>query len=88
VKPKHVVVASELLGAYRTAQSQITGDPKIWTYGANDAGLARIDEAVAKFDGGRLSETERAKLTIEPRLFIYTSAPPVCRKRRTSAITD
>ena len=42
VKPKHVVVASELLGAYRTAQSQITGDPKVWTYGANDAGLARL----------------------------------------------
>ena len=37
-------------------------------------GLARLDEAVAKFDGGRLSETERAKLTIEDRaLFIYTS---------------
>jgi fatty-acyl-CoA synthase len=74
VKPKHVIVAAELLGAYRTAQSQVTGDPKVWTYGANDAGLARIDEAVAKFDGGRLSETERAKLTIEDRaLFIYTS---------------
>jgi fatty-acyl-CoA synthase len=75
VNPKHVIVAEELAGQFRSAEPHLGHSaPKIWLYGGGDSGLPRLDQILDKLDGGRLSDGERAQLTIEDRaLFIYTS---------------
>jgi fatty-acyl-CoA synthase len=75
VKPKHLIVAGELVEHLRSAEPHLGQDaPKLWLYGGSDTNLPRLDQILETFDGGRLSESERAKLTIEDKaLFIYTS---------------
>ena len=73
VKPRHVVVAAELLEAFETARPLIAGDAKLWLHGG-DTDHARIDLAADKLSGDPLRGSERLKLTIEDRaLYIYTS---------------
>src|SRR3990170_1411783 len=74
VKPKHVIVAADLLAQFRTAESQLEGGGKTWLHGAADAELPQIDRVLAAIDGGPLTAVERLALTIEDRaLFLYTS---------------
>jgi fatty-acyl-CoA synthase len=74
VNPKHIVVAAELLGSFRTAEAQLTGNPKIWLHGDAGAEFARLDLEVERHAGDALTPAERRELTIEDRaLFIYTS---------------
>jgi fatty-acyl-CoA synthase len=74
VKPKHIIVAAELLEHFHSAQPHIPNPPKVWMYGGANLGNPRIDEIIPTLDGGRLSDSERAKLSIEDRaLYIYTS---------------
>ncbi len=49
VSPKHIIVASELIGAFRTAVEQLAGQSTIWSHGSDD--FARIDRDIANSDG-------------------------------------
>jgi fatty-acyl-CoA synthase len=72
VKPQHIIVACELCGEVRAALASMTSPPKIWSHGSDD--FARIDHAIEKLSGGRLTEAERRGVTIADRaLHIYTS---------------
>jgi fatty-acyl-CoA synthase len=72
VMPQHIVVAAELCDEVRTAMAATTSRPKIWSHGSDD--FARIDRAIGKLSGGRLTEAERRGVTIADRaLHIYTS---------------
>ena len=74
VAPKHVIVAGELLPAFKGAQSHLSVKPKFWLHGGDEPGFARIDTAVAAMDGGALAAEARPPLHIDDRaLFIYTS---------------
>jgi fatty-acyl-CoA synthase len=73
VEPKHVVVATELADVFATARSLLKSSPKLWSHGTSPD-LPRLDTVIDTLPGHALSETERAKLTIEDRaLYIYTS---------------
>jgi fatty-acyl-CoA synthase len=73
VEPKHVVVATELAEVFATAQALLKSKPKIWSHGES-TNLPRLDTVIDTLPGHALSESERAKLTIEDRaLYIYTS---------------
>ncbi len=72
VKPQHVIVAAELCDEVRAALAPMASRPKIWSHGSDD--FARIDRAIEKLSGGRLTEAERRGVTIVDRaLHIYTS---------------
>src|SRR3984957_16703950 len=72
VKPQHIIVASELCGEVRAALAPMVSPPKVWSHGSDDC--ARIDHAIEKLSGGRLTEAERRGVTIADRaLHIYTS---------------
>ncbi len=77
VAPKHIIVAAKLIGAVEGACSRLAVAPRIWVHGAlsNDAGKhPRIDRAVERQSGARLSGAELRPVTIEDRaLHIYTS---------------
>jgi fatty-acyl-CoA synthase len=72
VNPKHIIVAAELCGEVRAALALAAARPKIWSHGSDE--FARIDRAIEKLSGGRLTEAERRGVTIADRaLHIYTS---------------
>jgi fatty-acyl-CoA synthase len=72
VAPKHIIVAAGLCDEVRAALAPLASRPKIWLHGSDD--FARIDRAIEKLSGGRLSEAERRGVTIADRaLHIYTS---------------
>jgi fatty-acyl-CoA synthase len=72
VKPQHIIVAAELCDEVRVALAPMANPPKIWSHGSDD--FARIDHAIEKLSGGRLTEAERRGVTIADRaLHIYTS---------------
>jgi fatty-acyl-CoA synthase len=74
VRPKHIIVAAELFGAFRSARSLLASEPEIWLHGDSDANFARIDRAVDRLSGDELSASDRPTLTIEDHaLYIYTS---------------
>jgi fatty-acyl-CoA synthase len=63
----HIIVASELAGAFEAARPRLELAPKIWSD-------EDIDVALAKRDSGPLSPAERRDVTIDDRaLLIYTS---------------
>jgi fatty-acyl-CoA synthase len=72
VKPKHIIVASELCGEIRAALASMTSQPTVWSHGSDD--FSRIDRGIEKLPGGRLTEAERRDVTVADRaLHIYTS---------------
>ena len=72
VAPKHIIVAAELCGDVRAALALMASRPQIWSHGSDE--FARIDRAVEKLSGERLTEAERRGVTIADRaLHIYTS---------------
>jgi len=72
VKPKHIIVAAGLCDDVHAALAAMANRPKIWSHGNDD--FARIDRAIEKLPGGRLTETEHRDVTIADRaLHIYTS---------------
>ena len=73
VKPRHIIVASELADAFATAQALLKTGAKVWSHGES-ADFPRVDRAVDALPGDRLAASERAALTIEDHaLYIYTS---------------
>ncbi len=74
VAPKHVIVAAELLDAFTGVLPHMKTSPKAWLHGETKSELPRIDQAIEKLSGEKLSGSERVRLTIEDRaLYIYTS---------------
>jgi fatty-acyl-CoA synthase len=74
VTPKHIIVATELLGQFENARALITGDARLWVHGESKSDLARIDRVADALASGKLAPHETRALTIEDRaLFIYTS---------------
>jgi fatty-acyl-CoA synthase len=64
---EHVILAGELADVFETARPHLGRTPKIWTE-------AELDLALARLDGGPLSEADRRGVTIGHRaLLIYTS---------------
>jgi fatty-acyl-CoA synthase len=79
VAPKHIIVAVELAPVVASACSRLAIAPRIWTHGASAQGTdygnhPRIDRAVERQSGARLSGAELRPVTIADRaLHIYTS---------------
>jgi len=72
VAPKHIIAAAELCADVRAALALMASWPKIWSHGGDD--FVRIDRAIEKLSGRRLTETERRGVTVADRaLHIYTS---------------
>ncbi|WP_181704572.1 long-chain-acyl-CoA synthetase [Chthonobacter rhizosphaerae] len=73
VKPKHVIVASDLAGAFETARPHLAGGPEVWSFGPSNVG-SRLDDAIAETSDEDLPPEMKPALTIEDRcLYIYTS---------------
>jgi fatty-acyl-CoA synthase len=74
VQPKHVIVASELLGQFASARADIDPRVSVWAHGETAEKLPRIDLELAQLSDAALAPHERPALTIEDRaLYIYTS---------------
>jgi fatty-acyl-CoA synthase len=72
--PKHVIVAAELVEAFRSASAHLSTRPKIWSHGDGGGGFSRIDRALEQFSAAALTMAERRAVTIaDPALLIYTS---------------
>jgi fatty-acyl-CoA synthase len=72
VAPKHIIVAAELCDEVRATLASMENRLKIWSH-SSDA-FVRIDRAIEKLSGERLTEAERRSVTIADRaLHIYTS---------------
>jgi fatty-acyl-CoA synthase len=72
VEPKHIIVAAGLCDEVRAAIVLMASRPKIWSHGSDD--FVRIDRAIEKLSGARLTEAERRGVTTADRaLHIYTS---------------
>jgi fatty-acyl-CoA synthase len=70
VAPKHVIVADESIGQFRSAA--LTSRPKIWSHGGRAP--LRIDLEVERFSPAPLTPAERRAVTTADRaLTIYTS---------------
>jgi fatty-acyl-CoA synthase len=74
VRPLHVIVASELIEAYRSAAPFLHESVKLWMHGQSiDAG-SPLGKAVDAMDGGPLTPAERRPVQLSDRaLYIYTS---------------
>jgi fatty-acyl-CoA synthase len=72
VEPKHIIVAAGLCDEVRAAIVLMASRPKIWSHGSDD--FVRIDRAIEKLSGARLTEAEcRGVTTADRALHIYTS---------------
>jgi len=74
VEPKHIIVATELVGAFLSAQPQIASKIKIWLHGGGTLKAPRIDLELHSYSGESLGKAERRPVTIkDPALNMYTS---------------
>ncbi len=74
VRPKHVIVAGDLMATYATAAPLLACAPALWRHGEGDPDVASMNDAVAEFDDGPLAPGECTALTHDDRcLYIYTS---------------
>jgi fatty-acyl-CoA synthase len=74
VRPRHVIVASDLAASYASAEPLIERGAVVWRHGAPSRNLPRIDEAVETFGDEPIPPSERPALTLDdPCLYIYTS---------------
>src|SRR4030095_16233876 len=71
---KHIIVAAELFESLQSARAHMTGEPKLWLHGEDNANFPRIDRAVDSLPGEHVAAADLPKLTIEDHaLYIYTS---------------
>jgi fatty-acyl-CoA synthase len=84
VGPRHIIAAAELLSAVEGARARLANQPRIWVHGAETPGtraqgadhtsVPRIDRAIERQSGARLSGPELRPVSVEDRaLHIYTS---------------
>jgi fatty-acyl-CoA synthase len=73
VSPKHIIIAAELANSFASAWPLLKSNAKLWSHGEG-GDYPRIDREIDAMPGGRLTDSERASLSIEDRaLYIYTS---------------
>ena len=74
VRPKHLILAQELIDDFRAAQPHVTSDPKVWLSGSGDGDLPQLEEELGKISEEELTESELRSVSIDDRaLCIYTS---------------
>jgi fatty-acyl-CoA synthase len=74
VRPKHIIVSDDCAEAFASAEPLLDAGPTIWRHGGPGPRDRRIDDEVARLDGGPIPESERPLLVHDDRcLFIYTS---------------
>src|SRR5579884_789615 len=75
VSPKHVIAASELIPAMRTALNDVAADVTIWVHGSGDTSFPRLDTEIEHHsrDTLRASELTSHVTIADPALYIYTS---------------
>ena len=74
VRPLHVIVASALTDAYRSAVSFLDQPAKLWVAGPLAEAGTPLDAAVETMDAGPLTPAERRPVRLSDRaLYIYTS---------------
>ncbi|MBV9968932.1 MAG: long-chain-acyl-CoA synthetase, partial [Xanthobacteraceae bacterium] len=74
VAPRHLIVARDLMGQFRTAMHDLSSSVVVWSHGDGDPAFPDVSEAVAELDGGPLGLDERVEVTLDDRaLYIYTS---------------
>jgi fatty-acyl-CoA synthase len=73
-EPSHIIVAAELVDAFRSAAPHLARAPRVWLHGEADLAAPRIDLAIEAFDGGELAAREKRDIRHADRaLCIYTS---------------
>jgi fatty-acyl-CoA synthase len=74
VSPRHIIVARELLEAFRDAAPHLSTDAIVWSHGGGSREWPDITEEIAELSGGVLAASERTAVTVDDRaLYVYTS---------------
>jgi fatty-acyl-CoA synthase len=74
VTPRHIIVARELLDAYRSATSHLSTNAVAWCHGDSIGGMPDIAQAIEGLSGEPIGHAERVEVTIDDRaLYVYTS---------------
>jgi fatty-acyl-CoA synthase len=74
VTPKHVILGAEYSAVIDAVAAKLAPEVRRWAHGANDHGLARLDDTIAAYRGGPLDDSEcRLPTTRDRALCIYTS---------------
>ncbi|HET7714713.1 MAG TPA: long-chain-acyl-CoA synthetase [Bauldia sp.] len=74
VRPKHVIVDSDLAAQYDTADPLVVPGAMVWRHGGPARNLPRVDESVMELSDAPIPKNERPPLTLDdPCLYIYTS---------------
>jgi fatty-acyl-CoA synthase len=72
--PKHIIMAQELLEAFRSAQGELTTNPRIWVHGKDAGEFANIGSVLETLSGEKIASREqRASDVSDQALLIYTS---------------
>jgi fatty-acyl-CoA synthase len=59
--PRHIIVARELLEAFRSAAPHLSTDAIVWSHGGGDRALPDIAEEIAELSGHVLAASERRR---------------------------
>ncbi len=74
VRPRHMIVAAQLVESFATARGHLQTLPVLWAHGTDVAGFGRIDRDLQRYADGPLDASERRIVTIDDKaLYIYTS---------------
>ena len=74
VSPRHIIVARELLEAFRSAAPHLSTDAIVWSHGDGGPDLPDITAEIAELSGAVLAASERTAVTVDDRaLYVYTS---------------
>ena len=74
VRPRHIVVGSDIVDHLVSALPYMSAAPRLWSHGANDNAFPRIDDAIRQYPEQPLSGQERRHVTLHDlALYIYTS---------------
>jgi fatty-acyl-CoA synthase len=74
VAPRHIIVARELLDAFRGALPHLSTDAVVWSHGGGGRDLPDITREIEELSGEVLGASERADVSIDdPALYVYTS---------------
>jgi fatty-acyl-CoA synthase len=74
VAPRHIIVARELLEAFRSAAPHLSTDAIVWSHGDGGPGLPDIAAEIEELSGDTLAASERAPVTVDDHaLYVYTS---------------
>jgi fatty-acyl-CoA synthase len=87
VSPRHIIVARELLDAFRSAAPYLSTDAIVWSHGDGGPEWPDITAEIAELSGAVLAASERTAVTVDDRaLYVYTSGTTGLPRRRSSAI--